>query len=221
MNVPCSTPIWPENRLSTQVTDTGWYDAFRCRAFSTISFCADRGASKILLVGVQPKMQNSTREELRFLDKDLQHASEKNDIAFYHLLQGWECPIDGLEENLRQWLRADGKHQVVIASCCEDDEEEARHICKSLNEGLDVFEYADVLSHEEIIWNLSINAVDRVMAQLEQDGSGIPVEKFGEAMRMLGLSTKMKARTNIQNTLVLAEPLKQNGAYRSSSCFPS
>eukprot|EP00913_Durusdinium_trenchii_P033744 g31588.t1 len=226
-NAWCTTDGgWKQIKRLTKIvrcrkaTDARWYDAFRCRAFSTISCCADRGASKILLVGVQAKMQNSTREELRFLDKDLQHASEKNDIAFYHLLQGLECPIDGLEENLRQWLRSDGKHQVVIASCCEDDEEEARHICKSLNEGLDVFEYADVLSHEEIIWNLSINAVDRVMAQLEQDGSGIPVEKFGEAMRMLGLSTKMKVSTKSIDILSLHDMLLQELFEQSATRTP-
>ncbi|CAK9093033.1 unnamed protein product [Durusdinium trenchii] len=180
-----------------QVTDLRWYDIFRHRAFSTINACAKRGASQILLVGVQPKMLNSiTGEELRCLDKDLQHACEKKSFDLYHLLKGLECPIDRLEEELQEWLRKDAKHQVVIASCCEDDQEAARHICKRLNDGLDVLEYVDALSPEEVMWNLSISAIKKVVTQLDQDGFGMPAEKFGQAMRMLGMSaTTMKVST--------------------------
>ena len=169
--------------------------------FSTINSCAKRGASHILLVGVQPKMLNSiTGEELRRLDEDLKHASEKKSFDFYHLLKGMERPIDKLEGELQQWLREDTNHQVVIVSCCEDDQEEAQRICKRLNEGLDVLEYVDALSPEEVMFNLSISAIKKVLTQLGQDGFTMPAEKFGQAMRMLGMSaTPMKASRNCFN----------------------
>eukprot|EP00913_Durusdinium_trenchii_P006771 g6365.t1 len=88
-----------------QVTDSRWYDIFRHRVFSTINSCAKRGASHILLVGVQPKMLNSiTGEELRRLDEDLKHASEKKSFDFYHLLKGMERPIDKLEGELQHFF---------------------------------------------------------------------------------------------------------------------
>ncbi|CAK9096698.1 unnamed protein product, partial [Durusdinium trenchii] len=195
-----------------QVTDLRWYDIFRHRAFSTIDACAKRGASQILLVGVQPKMLNSiTQKELRCLHKDLKRASEKKSFDFYHLLNGLKCPIDRLEEELQQWLRKDTKHQVVIVSCCEDDQEEAQRICKRLNEGLDVLEYVDALSPEEVMFNLSISAIKKVLTQLGQDGFTMPAEKFGQAMRMLGMSaTPMKVSTPSIDILTLHDLLLED-----------
>eukprot|EP00913_Durusdinium_trenchii_P033745 g31589.t1 len=80
----------------------------------------------------------------------------------------------------------------------------------SLNEELDVFEYIDVLSPEEVMWNLSISASDRVVAQLDQDGCGLHAEKLGTAMQMLGVSsTTMQASKASIDFLALHDLLLQ------------
>ena len=64
-----------------------------------------------------------------------------------------ECLVEDLEQHLGMQLGqtdAPNRHAVIV-SCWDEDQGQARHICRGLNGGVDPFEYSDLTDLESCV----------------------------------------------------------------------